>query len=99
MRVRYVLAAAAVVAVIGIGSAVAWAAGGTGSGPSVWSHPAVSQMHDGVDRADLDRMADACEKVMKGGRMMDADGIGGMMDADDMGGRMDGPMRGMMGNR
>ena len=101
MKTKLLLVGAAVVAVLGAGSAIAWGASSQ-PGPAVWSHdvvtgatqpgPGMTAMHRGLDQADLDEMGKACQKEMKNGGMTEGDA--GMMGDD---GGMMGDDGGMMG--
>ncbi len=98
MKGKLLLLAAVVVAVLALGSVIAWAATdrGDGSQPQpVWTHSPsdrdwVRQMHRGLDKGDLDGMVRACTEAMKGGHIMDADDL----DGHDMDGMMGGGMMG-----
>ncbi len=95
------LATAITVAVLALGSVIAWAAADRGGGSQpqpVWTHSQsdrMDQMHRSLDKGDLDRMVEACTEAMDDGHMMDADDLDGH-DVDDMmgGGMMGGGMMG-----
>jgi hypothetical protein len=97
MKLKLLLAAAAVVVTLGVGSMIAWGASSQ-SAPAVWAHgtakgtmesaAGMRAMHAGLDKADRDRMVKACQKLMKDSGMPKGMTDDDMMDADMMDGDM-----------